>query len=93
MTDIKIPEIIETWKIAQAIGWGTGKTTKMLRDEGLATRLGKRNHVVMRADFAATMPAVYRIFVDKFTAGEISTKRRRTKRVVEMCPNEQDSVA
>lgn len=82
---IQIPELIETWKIAQALGWPTTKTTAFLRDAGLATKVCKRNHLVFREDLEAIMPRVYRIFVDKYRAGGISTKRHRRPRVVEFC--------
>jgi hypothetical protein len=84
---IQIPELIETWKIAQAMHWPTAKMTAFLRDTGVATRPTgcKRNFIVIREDFEATMPRIYAIFVRKYTAGEIGTKRRRVPKATDEC--------
>jgi hypothetical protein len=82
---IKIPELIETWKIAQAMNWPSKKMTCFLREAGMATRPCKHNFLVFREDLEATMPRIYRIFVDKYRAGEIATKRRRPPRRIELC--------
>jgi hypothetical protein len=82
---IEIPELIETWKIAQAMRWPSKKMTNFLREAGMATRPCQHNYLVFREDLEATMPRVYRIFVDRYRAGEISTKRHRAPRRIELC--------
>lgn len=85
---MRIPELIETWKIARAIGWPTEKTRLFLEEAGIATRPAgcKHNFIVIREDFEVAMPRIYEIFVRKYEAGEISTKRHRGRRVKESCP-------
>lgn len=75
-----IPEIIEVWKIAQAIGWTTEKTRRFLRGENMAMTVGNGRAYVMRSVFETTMPTVYRIFVSKYLTGQISSRHRRGPR-------------
>jgi len=75
-----IPELIEVWKIAQAIGWPTEKTRRFLRGEDMAITVGNGRAYVLRGAFEATMPTIYRIFVSKYLAGQISSKHRRGPR-------------
>lgn len=71
-----IPELIETWKIARAIGWPSQKTLAFLRDNELEVVSGKRkNKVVFRSEFEARMPQVYRLFVEKWSNGELTSRR------------------
>lgn len=73
-----IPELIETAKVARAIGWTTDKTTRFLTRLGVASRVkGYRDTLVCREQFEATMPQIYRLFVTKYESGELSSKRGR----------------
>jgi hypothetical protein len=81
MSGVKIPELIETWRIARAIGWNTRKTTKFFASAGLAEHvIGHVEHMVVRSDFEATMPVVYRIFVREYEAGKLTSNRGRWSR-------------
>jgi hypothetical protein len=71
-----IPELIEVWKIARAIGWATKKTRLFLYDTGLAQKIGNhREAMVVRADFQATMPVVYDIYVKAHVSGKLLSTR------------------
>lgn len=73
---MKIPELIEVWKIARAIGWPTKKTRLFFYDAGLANKVGThREALVVRADFESTMPVVYAIFVKAYAAGSLLSSR------------------
>lgn len=83
---IQIPELIETWRIARTIGWSTKKTTTFLAKQGLAGKVkGWRDTMVIRTQFEATMPHIYRLFVEKYEAGELCSRRggNRSKTTIE----------
>ena len=80
---MQIPELIETWRIAKAINWTTDKTTRMFRAMGIGGRVsGRRDTYVSREYFESAMPHIYSVFVAKFEAGELLSKRggRRNRR-------------
>jgi hypothetical protein len=73
---VEIPELIEVWKIARAIGWPTKKTRLFLYDAGLAQKVGAHREVlVVRADFQASMPVVYEIYLKAHIAGKLLSSR------------------
>jgi hypothetical protein len=76
MNEQGIPELIEVWKIARAIGWPTKKTRLFLYDAGLAQRIGlHREALVVRSDFQGTMPVVYEIFAKAYSSGKLLSRR------------------
>jgi hypothetical protein len=92
VTGIKIPELIETWRIARAIGWSTRKTTKFFCDAGLAEHvIGHAEHMVVRSDFEATMPVVYRIFVREYESGRLVSNRGRWSRETKTSEDSQNA--
>jgi hypothetical protein len=75
---VQIPELIETNMVARVIGWTTRKTTKFLLQTGMAFRPdGWRDAMVVRETLEAQMPSIYKLFVQKYTAGELLSKRGR----------------
>lgn len=81
MNEQGIPELIEVWRIARAIGWPTKKTRLFLYDAGLAQRIGLHREVmVIRSDFLAMMPVVYGIFAKAYMRGDLVSRRGRWSR-------------
>jgi hypothetical protein len=73
---MQIPELIETWRIAKSIGWTTDKTTRLFRGMGIGGRVqGRRDTYVTREFFEAKLPQIYLLFVRKYEAGELLSKR------------------
>lgn len=75
---IEIPELIETQLVAKTIHWTTAKTTRFFMRLGIAGRFkGWRDAMIVRSHFEATMPHIYRLFVEQYTAGKLVSKRGR----------------
>jgi hypothetical protein len=72
----EIPELIEVHLIAKVIHWTTDKTRRFFTKTGMAGRIpGWRDSMVVRAHFQATMPQIYRLFTERYSAGELVSKR------------------
>lgn len=81
MNEDGIPELIEVWRIARAIGWTTQKTRLFFYDAGLAQKIGAHHEtMVIREDFQATMPAVYQVFAKAWKTGKLTSGRGRWSR-------------
>lgn len=81
MSAVKIPELIEVWRVARFIGWSTPKTRKFFIAAELASRIGSNTEwMVTRAEFSATMPTLYALFVEAYSRGELVSRRGRWSR-------------
>lgn len=76
MSNDGIPGLIETWKIAHSVGINAPKMARLLGDMGLVIQTGKRHQrMVVRDEFAVAAPTLYRMFVDAYKAGRITSRR------------------
>lgn len=67
---VRIPELIEVSKVAKAVGWPSRKMRRFLSDNEMSFQSNKlKGHLIFRDEFEAKLPKVYRIFVEKYSAG------------------------
>lgn len=91
MNEDGIPELIEVWRIARAIGWTTPKTRLFMYDAGLAQKFGSHHEtMVVRLDFQVSMPTVYQIFVRAWKDGLLTSRRGRWSREQKRSEDRQD---
>ena len=91
--EVKIPELVEVWRIARLIGWTTAKTRRFFVDAGLASRIGKNTEwMVVRVDFEVVMPTLYRIFAESYARGELLSRRGRWSRETKTSEDEINKV-
>jgi hypothetical protein len=71
-----IPELVETWKIARAMGWGPDKMASWFQREGLVIQSGKGcARLVKRDELQANFSFVYDKLVEANRAGLLLSGR------------------